>query len=175
MCCLKNEFVVRPRLKGNSAVKTNRAQISIHTFNKLLPKNLGPNNFSKGETARQRSRIIQISTPCSFPCRCKSDQRQECDVIAYFFIAGIRNAYRCGIQISKTRSCYKQNAALCCAIVHKWQSKNQMDGYKLSQVAKWAAQRYLVAKYTSRTLVIVVIHTSVALTLHLIALKQIPD
>ena len=119
--------------KGNSTVKTNRAQINVHTFNKLFPKNLGPNHFSKREIVRQSSQIIQISTPCcSFPCRRKSGQRPECDVIACFFIAGIKNTYRRAIQISKTTSCYKQNAALCCAIVRKWQSKNQRDGYKLS-------------------------------------------
>ena len=72
-------------IKGNSTVKTNRAQINVHTFNKLFPKNLGPNHLSKGEIVRQSSRIIQISTPsCSFPCRRKSGQRQECDVIACF-------------------------------------------------------------------------------------------
>ena len=72
-------------LKGNSTVKTNRAQINVHTFNKLFPKNLGPNHFSKGEIVRQSSQIIQISTPCcSFPCRRKSGQRPECDVIACF-------------------------------------------------------------------------------------------
>ena len=69
-------------LKGNSTVKTNRAQINVHTFNKLFLKNLGPNHLSKGEIVRQSSRIIQFSTPsCSFPCRCKSGQRQECDVM----------------------------------------------------------------------------------------------
>ena len=74
-----------PLLKGNSTVKTNRAQINVHTFNKLFPKNLGPNHFSKGEIVRQSSQIIQISTPfCSFPCRRKSGQRPECDVIACF-------------------------------------------------------------------------------------------
>ena len=120
-------------LKGNSTVKTNRAQNNVHTFNKLFPKNLGPNHFSKREIVRQSSQIIQISTPCcSFPCKCKSGQRPECDVIVCFFIAGIKNTYRRAIQISKSRSHYKQNAALCCAIVHEWQSKNQRDGYKLS-------------------------------------------
>ena len=70
-------------LKGNSTVKTNRAQINVHTFNKLFPKNLGPNHFSKREIVRQSSQIIRISTPCcSFPCRRKSGQRPECDVIA---------------------------------------------------------------------------------------------
>ena len=126
-------IVLNSLLKGNSTVKTNRAQINVHTFNKLFPKNLGPNHFSKREIVRQSSQIIQISTPCcSFPCRRKSGQRPECDVIACFFIAGIKNTYRRAIQISKTTSCYKQNAALCCAIVRKWQLKNQRDGYKLS-------------------------------------------
>ena len=72
-------------LKGNSTVKTHRAQINVHIFNKLFPKNLGPNHFSKGEIVRQSSQIIQISTPCcSFPCRRKSGQRPKCDVIACF-------------------------------------------------------------------------------------------
>ena len=83
-------------------------------------KNFGPNHFSKREIARQSSKIIQISTPCcSFPYRRKSGQWQECDVIACFFITGIKNTYKRAIQISKTRSYYKQNAALCFAIVHK--------------------------------------------------------
>ena len=129
----RNALIFTALLKGNSTVKTNRAQINVHTFNKLFPKNLGPNQFSKREIVRQSSQIIQISTPCcSFPCRRKSGQRPECDVIACFFIAGIKNTYRRAIQISKTTSYYKQNAALCCAIVRKWQSKNQRDGYKLS-------------------------------------------
>ena len=51
-------------LKGNSAVKTNKAQIKVHTFNKLFPKNLGPNHFSKREIVPESYQIIQISTPC---------------------------------------------------------------------------------------------------------------
>ena len=66
------------RLKGNSTVKTSWAQIKDNTFNKLLPKYLGPNHFSKGEVVRQSSRICQISTPCcSFPCRRESGQRPD--------------------------------------------------------------------------------------------------
>ena len=164
--------------QGNSTVKTNRAHINVHTFNKLLPKNLGPNHFSKREIVRQSSPIIPILTPCcSFLCRRKSGERQECDVIACFFIAGIETAYRRAIQISKARSYYKQNAAfMCCAIVYKWQWKNQRDGYKLSYVGCQMGRSKIFGCeiYVERTFVIVIIQTSVALTLHLIALKQIP-
>ena len=47
------KYSINLYLKGNSTVKTNRAQINVHTFNKLFPKNLGPNHFSKREIVRQ--------------------------------------------------------------------------------------------------------------------------
>ena len=81
-------------------IKTNRAQINVHS--KLLPKNLGPNHFSKREIVRQSSQIIQISRPCcSFPCRRKSGQRQKCDVIACFFIVEIKNTYAALFRLAK--------------------------------------------------------------------------
>ena len=36
------------------------AQINVHTFNKLFPKNRDPNHFSKREIVRQSLQIIQI-------------------------------------------------------------------------------------------------------------------